>query len=36
MRRNGRCTLAPTEPGSYRIFCAARPDGHGSVVLIVE
>ena len=28
--------LAPTEPGTYRIFCSAHPDDHGNVTLIVQ
>ena len=28
--------LSPAEPGSYRIFCSAHPDDHGSVMLIVQ
>ena len=29
-------TLSPPEPGTYRIYCSAHPDAHGSVVLIVQ
>ena len=29
-------TLSPPEAGTYRIYCSAHPDAHGSVVLIVQ
>ena len=29
-------TIAPTEPGTYRLYCSAHPDDHGSVLLVVE
>ncbi len=28
--------LSPPEAGTYRIYCSAHPDAHGSVMLIVE
>ena len=28
-------TIAPTEPGEYRIYCSAHPDDHGNVTLVV-
>ncbi|MCH7482567.1 MAG: hypothetical protein IIC31_07040 [Chloroflexi bacterium] len=29
-------TIAPTEPGTYRIYCSAHPDDHGKVTLVVN
>ena len=36
MDTNFGFTLAPTEPGEYRIYCSAHPDGHGKMTLVVQ
>ena len=28
--------IAPTEPGTYRVFCSAHPDDHGNFTLVVN